>query len=245
MRKCNLVLSIAALLSLSACTPLVLFGGSAGAGATLSKQKTVGSSVDDVNIWSKIKADFLKNHKEIPGILTNVSVEVSEGRVLLTGTVDSADNRLKILKIVWDQAGVHEVINEIKLSEDSSSSVKQYTNDTWITTQVKSKMLASKLVRSINYNIETIDGIVYILGIARNDEELHEVVDLAETVKGVNKVVAYIRVSDRKNESIAEGEEPSSNLKEKEKTHEHKNTDKVEYIDSEANEEIIELGDDS
>jgi osmotically-inducible protein OsmY len=250
MKKSKIILPIIALLSLSACSPLFLFGGASGAGVILSKQKTIGSSVDDVNIWSKIKADFLKNHKEIPGILTNVSVEVSEGRVLLTGTLESADDRLKVLRIVWDEAGVREVINEIKLSEGKAS-VKQYATDTWITTQVKSKMLADKLVKSINYNVETINGTIYILGIARTDEELQAVIVLAEAIKDVNKVVAYVRASDKKNEAVIDGDSKEENsssasAKSSSKPQEHNNNkEKVEYIDEEKDEEIINIDHDT
>lgn len=249
MKKFNLILSITALLSLSACAPLFIFGGATGAGTTLSKDKTVGSSIDDVNIWSKIKADFLKYHKEIPGILTNVSIEVSEGRVLLTGTVDSADDRLKVLRIAWDQAGVREVINELKIANDQAS-VKQYANDVWITTQVKSKMLTNKAIKSINYNVETIGGTVYILGIARSDEELQTVITSAEAIKGVHKVIGYIRVADRKDEVNDRQEDSltSKNIATKPKAAEHNslnNDDKVEYINPEESEEIIAIGQDS
>ena len=87
---------------------------------------------------------ILKDHKEISGVLTNVSVEVSEGRVLLTENVESSDDRLKVLRIAWQQNGVREVINEIKLTRKNPG-LKQYATDLWITTQVKTKLLANNL----------------------------------------------------------------------------------------------------
>lgn len=184
---------------LSGCVgPLALFGGAVGAGATLSKEKTVGNTVDDHTIWTKIKAGFLEHNKEVEGILTNVSVEVSEGRVLLTGFVKTPDERLIVLRIVWQQNGVREVINEIKLSgETNQSNAKQYSKDTWITTQVKSKMFLNNHVRSINFSVETIDGVVYVIGIARSEAELHAIREIAEGVQGVNRFVSYIRVESK------------------------------------------------
>ena len=247
MNRSKILLSVATLFLLSACIgPELFFGSVVGAGATLSKEKTVGSSLDDSNIWAKIKAAFLQNHKKIDGILTDVSVEVSEGRVLLTGTVASADDRLAILKIVWDQAGVREVINEIKLRESKEETgVKGYASDSWITTQVKSKMLVNKEIRSINYNVETIDAVVYILGISRSETELNQIKNIAESVKNVKKFVSYIRVREEHKVSAEPKEqfvpqEAHEQLKVKKEPKELKEID-----DTEDDEQIIEIGQES
>ncbi len=229
----------------------MLFGGVVGAGATLSKEKTVGSSIDDRNIWTKIKAGFLEHNKEVEGILTKISVEVSEGRVLLTGTLNTPEERLIVLKIVWEQAGVREVINEIKLPEETTpSGVKQYTTDTWITTQVKSKMLMNNHVRSINFSIETIDGVVYALGIARTEEELSAIRSIAENVNGVTRFVSYIRVNskptvkEQENTQVVKTSEeekvyPKEIKEESAPAHKEQNTEpeheeeiEIEYLDS-------------
>lgn len=262
MSMLKLLLLVLISTQLANCTPITLFGGVTGSGATLSKEKTLGSSVDDYNIWTKIKASFLQHHKEIDGILTSVSVEVSEGRVLLTGTVPTAENRLEVLKLVWEQAGVREVINEIKLTDEVDAGIKKYGSDTWITTQVKSKMLLNKEVRSINYNIETINGTVYILGIAKTETEAEAIKDIVENIKGVDKFTSYIRIKTQKDikeagkvqaveskeekQILSDGEEidqttmePAANEKPKESnpvnsTENHKDEEiEIEYIDSE------------
>ncbi len=192
----KILISLLALLMLSSCAaPILLFGGAAGAGTTLAKEKTVGSSLDDTNIWTKIKAAFMAHRQELPDALGDVSVEVSEGRVLLTGAVASAEERLQILKLVWEQAGVREVINELKIREgEKELGISEYTSDTWITTQVKSKMLMDKNIHSINYNVETIDGVVYVLGVAATQEELEQVRTTVESIKNVAKCITYVRV---------------------------------------------------
>lgn len=234
--------------ALSSCIgPLALFGGAVGAGATLSKEKTVGNTVDDHAIWAKIKAGFLEHNKEVEGILTNVSVEVSEGRVLLTGFVKTPEERLLVLRIVWKQNGVREVINEIKLSgETNQSNAKQYSKDTWITTQVRSKMFLNDHIRSINFSVETIDAVVYVLGIARSEAELNAIRESAEGVQGVNRFVSYIRVEgkkeakkqenvqakEQKEEVLFKGEEV--HVKEEKKTEpSHVKPEKVDEVDEE------------
>jgi len=194
--------------TLSGCaTPLVIFGASAAAGATLSKEQTIGSNIDDSAIWSKIKVEFTK-HKEIEGILTSVSVEVLEGKVLLTGTVASAEDRLEIVKIVWTQNGVKEVINELLIRDSENSyGFQKYAQDSWITTQIKTDMLTNSDIRSINYNVETIDGVVYILGIAHNEAELDAVKNIAENTKNVTKVMSFVRIVNQEQKSQDESHE--------------------------------------
>jgi osmotically-inducible protein OsmY len=247
MKKYNLVILAATLITLSGCAPFFILGGSAKAGTTLTKEQTVGSSIDDVNIWSKIKAGFLRDHKEIPGVLTNVSVEVSEGRVLLTGNVESADDRLKVLRIAWEQNGVREVINEIKLTR-SNPGFKQYAKDSWITTQAKTKLLADKTIRSINYTLETIDNVVYVLGVAKDQDELNLVISVIESIKGVDKVVTYVKISEKRivDNSTNSNENRDFSKKEKFEEVKFKDDNKVEYIAPEEDEddEIIDIGQD-
>jgi osmotically-inducible protein OsmY len=247
MNRLKTLFLIVSLFIISGCAaPIMLFGGVAGAGATLSKEKTVGSTIDDRNIWTKIKAGLLEHNKQIDNVLNDVSVEVSEGRVLLTGTVKTSEERLLVLKIVWEQAGVKEVINEIKLpSETNQNNLKQYGSDSWITTQVKSKMLVNNHVRSINYSVETIDGTVYILGIARTEEELDAIREITKNVKGIDKFVSYIRVNSKhevkekdSTEVIGSGNTKKVPQKEepKEKAsnpiHDEEEEIEIEYLDS-------------
>lgn len=229
---------------LSGCAaPVLMFGGIAGAGATLSKEKTVGSSIDDSNIWTKIKAAFLQHNKEIDGIMTSISVEVSEGRVLLTGTVDSVEDRLKVIKLVWEQNGVREVINEIKIT-NGKYGFKTYSKDLWITTQVKAKLIANKEIRSLNYNVETIESTVYVLGVSRSEEELAQVISEAESVKDVKKVINYVRVKNTNEESNKKedhSQEPTIKSKPEEETPEKTSSSSYD----EENEHVIEIGQDS
>ncbi len=243
------LLSFIALLSTSGCAPVVILGGAAGAGATLSKNKTIGSSLDDTNIWTKIKAGFLSHHKEIEGVMSTVSVEVSEGRVLLTGHVHSAENRLKVLQIVWEQAGVREVINELKIEDGDD--ISSYGSDLLITTKVKARLLGNKQIRSINYSVETINSIVYIIGVASTEEELSLVIETAEGIKNVEKVVNYIKVA--KPHEVSEKESEAKDVKAEENTDKKEEMSepkaqsnskkKVDYTDiSEDGENVIEIG---
>ncbi|MEQ9115330.1 MAG: BON domain-containing protein [Rickettsiales bacterium] len=174
------------------CVPAVIGGGFAGVGKSVYQDKTLGEEINDQTVWTKIRAALMRNN--IDSIIGDVNVKVSEGRVLLTGTVKSREDIVKIIRICWEQNGVKEVINELKVEGESKGGLKQYAQDTWVTTRLKSKLLFNKEVKSINYNVITIDGIVYLIGIARSQEELTIVTDAASHIGGVKEVISYVRV---------------------------------------------------
>ncbi|MFV9875141.1 MAG: BON domain-containing protein [Rickettsiales endosymbiont of Dermacentor nuttalli] len=179
---------------LNSCAPAVI-GATAATGLVLSQEKTVGKTVDDATIWTRIKSNFL--HKNFDHMFIGVDVKVDEGRVLLTGYVPDVKTRMEAVKIVWSQEGVKEVMDEIQISSKNDKlTLKEYSLDTWITTQLKTKLLVEKNIRSVNYNIETIEGIIYLLGIAQNKEELDKVTYLASTIPNVKKVMSFVRLKD-------------------------------------------------
>ena len=87
---------------------------------------------------------------------------------------------------------MREVINEINV--DKSSGISGYATDAWITGQLKSKLLLDKYIQSINYTVETVNGTVYLMGVAQDQKELDRVVNHARTVGRVRNVVSYVRL---------------------------------------------------
>ena len=106
-----------------------------GAGSTMviaEGDKTLGDTIDDATIKLNISAKFLSSNKNL---FLNIDIKVTEGRVLLTGIVDTQEIRIEAVRKVWEVDGVREVINEIEIG--SKTTRKEYANDLWITTQVK------------------------------------------------------------------------------------------------------------
>lgn len=192
MKKIAIIITlIASGFLVSGCIPAVV-GGAAAGGKVLAGDKTVGEAVSDGTVWTKIRAGFISHN--IDSLVGSVNVTVSEGRVLLTGRVKDNETMLKVIRVCWEQDGVKEVINELKVEEQSGKNLSGYTKDSWITARIKSKILVTKNVKSVNYTVETIDGIVYLMGIARTQDELDTVTDIAATVSGVERVVSYVKV---------------------------------------------------
>ncbi|MDO9127105.1 BON domain-containing protein [Parvibaculum sp.] len=173
---------------LSGCVPLVAgAGGAAMVGA--AQERGLEQAVDDNEIAFEINRKLLAKDSSL---YRGVSTQVQKGRVLLTGTVPKAEDRVAVTRIVWSIGGVKEVINELNVGE--SGGFTQSMSDTSISTKLRTRLLGDKNVSSINYSIETVRGTVYLMGTAINQAELDRVVAHARDISGVRNVVSYVEV---------------------------------------------------
>ncbi|MDR0631283.1 MAG: BON domain-containing protein [Holosporales bacterium] len=186
-----LVLSIGfgSVLTLTRCTMTVI-GGGVTAGAMARKEKTVGESISDMALAKRVAWCL---YKFSPDVYARVGVNVQEGEVLLTGTLPSTFKIDRVEMAVWKIKHVKQVYNNIERSDIPP--IRNYAGDAWITSQIKAKLLKLPGVRALNFTIRTVNNIVYILGIARTQDELDKVIDIASHVKGAARVVSYIRLS--------------------------------------------------
>ena len=120
----------------------------------------------------------------------SIKTKVLDGRIFITGKVDNPEEKLKITKIAWETSGVRSVRNDIKIREKFN--FKQSAKDTLITSQLRTALIVNKNIKSSNYQIDTYKKNIYIYGIARNRDELEMVVDEANSILDVNKVIASI-----------------------------------------------------
>ena len=139
-----------------------IVGGAATGGGLALQERSIGDAVDDLTIRAELNTLFFEEDIDL---LQSVSFSVIEGRVLLKGSVLKQEDRILALQIAWQASGVREVINEIQITDQGG--VVNYARDTWISTQLKTELLFDKNIYAINYNIETLNGIIYIVGIAQ------------------------------------------------------------------------------
>ena len=120
----------------------------------------------------------------------NIKTKVLDGRIFITGKVDNPEEKLKITKIAWEISGVRSVRNDIKIKEKFN--FKQSAKDALITSQLRAVLIVNKNIKSTNYQIDTYKKKIYIYGIAQSRDELELVVDEANLISDVNKVIASI-----------------------------------------------------
>ncbi len=94
--------------------------------------------------------------------------------------------------------GVTHVINELQVTADSS--LKDTANDLWIETKLKARLVGADGVTSINYRWRSVNGVVYFIGVARDQDELAKVIRLARSTSHVNKVVSHVRIEVERDE---------------------------------------------
>ncbi|MGL9725276.1 MAG: BON domain-containing protein [Wolbachia sp.] len=186
----NLLLAIF-LITQSSCKPLIIFGSimtTATVSTIIMQDKSLGNTIDDTTIVIRINKGLLKY-----GLFSSIKVKISEGRILLIGNVDTPKKQLMAEKIAWQQKEIKEVINEIRVTPIQTTSMLDTTVDGMITAEIRIRLLGKRNIKSINYSINTVDKVVYLMGIAKDKEELKAVIAIARKIKGVKQVVSYVR----------------------------------------------------
>ena len=97
--------------ALYSCSPGgILASGGATTMVVAEGDRTLGAVVDDTTIKINISSNLLSSSTNL---FVNINTSVIEGRVLLTGIVDTQEIRIEAVRKVWEVDGVREVINEI------------------------------------------------------------------------------------------------------------------------------------
>ena len=89
---------------------------------------------------------------------------------------------------------VREVLNELEINDRST--LRDYAKDVWITAQLKFRLLGDKNVLAINYTVDTLNGVVFLFGIAQDKKELDRATSHARNIKGVVKVISHVVLKD-------------------------------------------------
>ncbi len=149
--------------------------------------RSLGTQIDDSIMEKNLITRLTMEEKKY---FLSIKTKVLDGRIFITGKVDNPEEKLKITKIAWETSGVRSVRNDIKIREKFN--FKQAAKDTLITSQLRAALIVNKNIKSSNYQIDTYKKNIYIYGIARNRDELEIVVDEANSILDVNKIIASI-----------------------------------------------------
>jgi len=163
-------------------------GAGAAVGTAAYQERGVQGVARDLATATKVRTALLN---EGEAFVAGVGVEVYEGRVLLTGTLATEAMRAAAAGLAWKTEGVKDVINEIQLH---ASNLRDLAKDSWITTQLQSKITLDEKILAINYSIETVNAIVYLIGIAQNQDELDRVIAHARGINYVRQIISHVRV---------------------------------------------------
>lgn len=182
---------ICAGLILSGCSMTGLATGiGAGVGVAAAQEGGLSRAYSDAKIQTQINRLWFEYDVDM---FRKVDMTVNQGRVLLTGVVQDPEHRVEAVRLAWQPEDVVQVINEIRVAD--SAGITGYARDSWITTRLRTALTLDKEIQSINYSIDTVNGIVYLMGTAQSRAERNRVIEKARTISGVRQVVSYVKLA--------------------------------------------------
>lgn len=188
--------------SLGGCTTVVIETAQA-----VFEDRKSGDQILDV----KIKAGIVKRLAgRDKGLIIDISTDVWNQRVLMTGTLDSQVEKNQVVALAKKDKRIKIFYNNIQIvtpkqrelrrkqaeakENSSKSGFGQFLNDFWIETKIKAKLLTASGVSSINYRWRSVLNNIYIIGQAPDKTELDKVLGLIRSTEGIKKIKHYIRI---------------------------------------------------
>jgi osmotically-inducible protein OsmY len=169
-------------------------GGIAAAREGGFKQTAIDTRInlDISELWFKYSTEAFRK----------LNLTVEQGRVLVTGVVQNPDHRVEAIRLAWQPEGVVQVINEVRVAE--SDGITGFARDSLISANLRRKMIFDKEIQSINYTIDTVQGTVYLMGIAQDRAELNKVIAHARDTSFVRQIVSYVKMAGEPIENIGD-----------------------------------------
>jgi osmotically-inducible protein OsmY len=167
---------------LQGCVELAIIGGAGVAVATAEDRRTTATQMEDRGIQLRTANRIDDRY----GDRVHVNVTVFNRHVLLTGEVGDEKTRADIEAIARSVPNVTGVVNDVQIAGASSTASR--SNDTLITSAVKTRMTDSDKVNMFHVKVVTEAAVVYLLGTV-TEQEAAAAVEIARTTSGVRKVV--------------------------------------------------------
>ena len=166
--------------------------GVLGTGVSIALDpRSLGTQIDDSLMQQNLRARLLSKDKSY---IISVKTKILDGRIFLTGKVNSVEDKLKITKLAWEIKGARSVNNDLQIKEKFN--FKRSAKDLLITSQLRAALIGSKNIKAVNYNIDTYKKKIYVYGIAQNKKERDEVIKEAKQILDVEDVVTSIFLVD-------------------------------------------------
>lgn len=174
---------------LSGCVLLAGAGAVAGV-QTARQERTIGDALDDRAIKTSLDAKL----RQTSGLTFGIATTVVEGRVLLAGRVDQPEERLAATRVAWTVDGVVKVDNDIEVSEYSGWLDRP--QDFIMRQALVAKLLGDGSIREVNYTTDVVHGVVYLMGVGQDQDEVDRVVAHANSINNVKRVENYVVLKD-------------------------------------------------
>ncbi len=165
------------------CVPMFAVGTAAGTGAYISEdRRTSGMFIEDEGIELKGSRRIYQQF----GDKVHINITSYNRMVLLTGEAPTETIKADIEKLIMGVDNVRKIFNEIAVA--GNTSLASRSNDTLITSKVKTRFLTERKFQINHVKIVTENEVVYLLGVVTR-QEADNAAQIASATSGVKKVV--------------------------------------------------------
>ena len=173
---------------LSGCASTLL-GGAAVVGLASVQERSIKDAAIDMKLGLQLQKKLFTLSKE--KLFGSVDVIIIEQRVMMIGNVESQELRDLASQAAWEiSPKIKDVLNEITIGEKST--IISEAKDARISLSLSGLLIGDSDISDINFNHSVSEQVIFLIGIAQDDEELNKVINHARTVKGVKKVINHI-----------------------------------------------------
>jgi osmotically-inducible protein OsmY len=174
---------------LAGCIVPIVAGTAAGGYTLITQQRSPEQLARDAAIeavahkyWANASSDLARD----------VSATAYNNELLITGIVPNPQMKDAAERLARQVQGVTKIYNEVQVGQPTSFG--QDARDNYVSNALRTQLLADSQVRSSNYIVHTLNGIVYLMGYARNAAERDLVLSYARNLSNVNQVKSFIQV---------------------------------------------------
>jgi osmotically-inducible protein OsmY len=185
----RLALLSAIALPLASCIVPIVAGTAVGGYTLATEQRSPEQLARDAAIgaaahkyWADASSDLARD----------VSATVYDGELLIIGIVPNPEMKDAAERLARQIDGVKKIDNEVQIGQPTN--LAQDARDDYVSNALRTKLLADPQVRSSNFTVHTLNGIVYIMGYARNPAERDLVLSYARNLSNVDRVMSFVEV---------------------------------------------------
>ncbi len=189
----NVVIGLTLLVTLSGCVTALVAGVAIATVDILHDRRTVGEYIDDSAI--EVTARNIVVSKPEYRKAAHLKPTSWNGILLVTGEIDSEQVKPQLISKFSNIQGVRQVVDETSIT--GKTRLLARSNDAWITSKVKSRLVLKTGLDANRVKVVTTRGSVYLMGIVTR-EEAEKATQYTQTVRGVKRVVKVFEYQEPK-----------------------------------------------
>ncbi len=159
-----------------------------------AEDRSSGDIAKDLDIKAKITAKIID---KMGSDVVSVSTDVYEQDVMLTGSVEKAEQKTQAGNLAASVEGVQKIYNDVLVVKDidkKKGAAENYVDDSVIEGKINALLLDAKGVNVTNFRWRAVGGNVFLFGRALSKNELTKSIAIVKSIKGVLSVKSRVKV---------------------------------------------------